>query len=75
MATLTNATTFRYLADKGKLGTILVRLMMFVNDLTLCNDALAQWHKYEDEPHKKRSAGAKMCHHHVQLASREGGKE
>jgi hypothetical protein len=60
MATRTQTTTFKHLAGKGKLGTVLVRLMMFVNDLGLCNDALEQWHKYEDEPHKKRSAGAKM---------------
>jgi hypothetical protein len=60
MATLTRTTTFSRLSNKGALGTVLVRLMMFVNDLSLCNDALEQWHKYEDEPHKKRAAGAKM---------------
>ena len=58
MATLTKTTTFKHLASKGTLGIVLVRLMMFVNDLTLCNDALEEWHKYQDEPHKKRSVGA-----------------
>lgn len=33
---------------------------MFINDLSVCNDALEQWQKYEDEPHKKRAVGAKM---------------
>ncbi len=53
-------TTFKHLADKGELGVVMVRLMMFVNDLTLCNDAMEQWHKYEDPPHKSRESGAKM---------------
>jgi hypothetical protein len=60
MAPHTQTTTFRHLQSHGELGTILLRLMMFVNDLSVCNDSLEQWHKYEDEPHKKRSAGAKM---------------
>ena len=60
MATLPKTTTFRRIAEKGELGSVLIRLMMFINGLTVCNDALEQWHKYEDEQHKKRSAGAKM---------------
>lgn len=60
MKPLTKMTTFSHISNKGALGTTLVRLMMFVNDLGLCNDALEQWHKYEDEPHKKRASGAKM---------------
>ena len=60
MKPLTKTTTFSHIASKGALGTVLVRLMMFINDLSLFNDALEQWHKYEDEPHKKRAAGAKM---------------
>ena len=60
MSTRTRMTTFKHLADKGELGIVLVRLMMFVNDLGLCNDSLEQWHKFEDEPHKSRASGAKM---------------
>lgn len=45
----TKTTTFKHLADKGELGTVLVRLMMFVNDLGVCNDALEQWDKYQDK--------------------------
>jgi hypothetical protein len=60
MARTTRTTTFQHLANTGALGTVLTQLMMFVNDLTLCNDALEQWHKYEDEQHKRRASGAKM---------------
>lgn len=65
---LTNTTTFQHLASQGRLGTILLWLMIFVNDLALCNDALEQWDKHQDEAHKKRAAGAKMYFVRVMLS-------
>jgi hypothetical protein len=31
------------LADKGKLGSVLIRLMMVMNDMSLAMDGLARW--------------------------------
>jgi hypothetical protein len=61
-------TTFKHLADKGDLGVVLVRLMMFINDLTLCNDSMEQWHKFKDAAHRSRESGAKMYFSRLMIA-------
>jgi hypothetical protein len=61
-------TTFKHLADKGDLGVVLVRPMMFINDPALCNDSMEQWHKFEDAAHRSRESGAKMYFARLMIA-------
>jgi hypothetical protein len=53
----TRLTSFRRIARAGKLGPLLVKLMMAVNDLGIANHALMLWK--EMPPHATRSQGAR----------------
>ena len=46
------------LADQGELGSVMVRLMMILQDLALANHAMGGWKAEESQKLKRRKTGA-----------------
>jgi hypothetical protein len=42
------------IADKGKLGSVLIRLMMVMNDMSLAMDGLGLWINDNERPRQHR---------------------
>jgi hypothetical protein len=47
------------IADKGKLGSVLIRLMMVMNDMSLAMDGLGLWINDNERPRQRREVGAR----------------
>jgi len=56
----TRISTLRKVGSKGAIGAVGVRLMMALNDMSLANDSLAQWHSEQPRNRQGRQTGAKM---------------
>src|SRR5258708_3574552 len=56
------------LASKGKLGSVLVRLMMVVNDMSLAMDAQRRWTEDAGETRMHRERGAKIYFVRLQIS-------
>jgi hypothetical protein len=56
------------LASKGKLGSVLVRLMMVVNDMSIAMDAQRRWTEDADEHRAQRENGAKIYFVRLQIS-------
>ena len=63
------------IASKGELGSVLVRLMMVINDMTLAMDAQRRWTEEAKKERAHRERGAKIArwlqHHHAAHKTRE----
>jgi len=66
--TTTRYITFETLEMRGKSAITVVKLMMACNDLSLANQALAEWNKDQPRDRKSRQAGARMYFVRTQLA-------
>jgi hypothetical protein len=56
----TRISTLRQVGSKRVIGPVGVRLMMALNDMSLANDSLAQWHDEQPRNRRGRQTGAKM---------------
>ena len=56
------------LASKGKLGSVLVRLMMVVNDMSLAMDAQRRWTEDAGKQRAHRERGAKIYFVRLQIS-------
>jgi hypothetical protein len=56
------------IADQGDLGSVVIRLMMVINDMTLVDDVLGLWTNEEDPSRKRRERGAKMYFVRLQIS-------
>jgi hypothetical protein len=56
------------LLRRGSGASILIKLMMAVNDLALADDALGSWNKEQPDLRKNRQAGARMYFVRLQMA-------
>jgi hypothetical protein len=56
------------LASKGKLGSVLVRLMMVVNDMSLAMDAQRRWTEGAGKQRAHRERGAKIYFVRLQIS-------
>ncbi len=56
------------LASKGKLGSVLVRLMMVVNDMSLAMDAQRRWTEDAGKDRAHRERGAKIYFVRLQIS-------
>jgi hypothetical protein len=56
------------LASKGKLGSVLVRLMMVVNDMSLAMDAQRRWTEDAEKQRAHRERGAKIYFVRLQIS-------
>src|ERR1039457_7740826 len=55
------------IADKGKLGSVLIRLMMVMNDMSLAMDGLGLWIN-DERPRQHREVGARIYFARLQLS-------
>jgi hypothetical protein len=56
----TRISTLEKVSAKGNVGAVGVRLMMALNDMSLANDSLTQWHTEQPRNRRGRQTGAKM---------------
>jgi hypothetical protein len=56
------------IASKGELGSVLIRLMMVINDMSLAMDAQRRWAEDPIEERKHRVRGAKIYFVRLQIA-------
>jgi len=56
------------IADKGKLGSVLIRLMMVMNDMSLAMDGLARWSGNNEMNRQHREVGARIYFARLQLS-------
>lgn len=59
---------FGDLANRGPSATIVIKLMMVCNDMTLANQALGEWKQPQEGNRKLRQAGARIYFHRLQMA-------
>jgi len=56
------------IASKGDLGSVLIRLMIVINDMTLAMDAQRRWTEDPTRERQHRQRGAKIYFVRLQLA-------
>jgi hypothetical protein len=56
------------IASKGALGSVLIRLMMVINDMSLAMDALRRWTEDAKTEREHRARGAKIYFIRLQRA-------
>ncbi len=56
------------IADKGKLGSVLIRLMMVMNDMSLAMDGLGWWLNENEGHRQQREVGARIYFARLQLS-------
>jgi hypothetical protein len=56
------------LVAEEKIATVVLRLMMAMNDIAIVNDALQEWDKTEDKKRKLRKDGGKLYYGRMQSA-------
>src|SRR5260221_5069784 len=56
------------IAGKGKLGSVLIRLMMVMNDMSLAMDGLARWTGDNETNRQHRQVGARIYFVRLQLS-------
>jgi hypothetical protein len=56
------------IASKGELGSVLIRLMMVINDMSLAADALRRWTEDSRSEREHRARGAKIYFIHLQIS-------
>jgi hypothetical protein len=66
--TQTRSVNFQKLRDKGKTGTVLVKLMMACNDMQLANEASSRWKEEQPIARKYRQRGALMYFARLQMS-------
>ena len=56
------------IASKGELGSVLIRLMMVINDMSLAMDAQRRWTEDAKNERKHRERGAKIYFIRLQIS-------
>lgn len=56
------------IADEGKLGSVLIRLMMVMNDMSLAMDGLGWWVNENERTRQHREVGARIYFVRLQLS-------
>jgi hypothetical protein len=56
------------IADRGKLGSVLIRLVMVMNDMSLAMDGLGWWVNDNERPRQHREVGARIYFARLQLS-------
>jgi hypothetical protein len=56
------------IASKGELGSVLIRLMMVINDMSLAADALRRWTEDSRSEREHRTRGAKIYFIRLQIS-------
>lgn len=59
---------FRDLRNRGPSATIIIKLMMVCNDMSLANQALAEWKQNQEGSRKVRQPGARIYFNRLQMA-------
>ena len=68
MSSTTKNVRLGSIADKGKLGSVLIRLMMVMNDMSLAMDALGWWSNESERTRQHREVGARIYFVRLQLS-------
>jgi hypothetical protein len=68
MSSTTKNVRLGSIADKGKLGSVLIRLMMVMNDMSLAMDGLGWWVNENERTRQHREVGARIYFVRLQLS-------